>query len=165
MAIAEHLYKGRKHLRDIWIYGSVMLQEILETTCGVYFPLHTLHTSSNKNHKLISMELGIYFFIQLPLLQIPCPWMLPPITQTFFLKVTFVTLNTNHFRYVVRFQVFTAASMKMTVFWDIALIALTTETVSNSESTVNSYETTRRNIPEDCHLHLDTSVTSIPNST
>jgi hypothetical protein len=54
--------------------------------------------------------------------------------------------------------------MKMTVFWDIALIALTTETVSNSETTVNSYETKRRNIPED-YLHLDTSVTSKPNST
>jgi hypothetical protein len=55
--------------------------------------------------------------------------------------------------------------MKMTVFWDIApcslletdrnfsAIALMVETINTSETSVNFYETTRRNIPEDSHLH------------
>jgi hypothetical protein len=66
----------------------------------------------------------------------------------------------------MRFQVLTAASMKMTVFWDFApcsLVeidrrfrgALMMEAASTSETSVNFYETTRRNIPEDRHLHLD----------
>jgi hypothetical protein len=38
----------------------------------------------------------------------------------------------------------------MTAFWDIALMM---EAVSTSETSVNFYETTRRNIPEGCHLH------------
>jgi hypothetical protein len=40
--------------------------------------------------------------------------------------------------------------MKMTVFSDVALMM---EAVSISETSVNFYETTRRNIPEDSHLH------------
>jgi hypothetical protein len=56
--------------------------------------------------------------------------------------------------------------MKMTIFWDIApcnlvevnrrlrgaVIALIKEAVSTSETSVNFYETTRRNYPEDSHL-------------
>jgi hypothetical protein len=40
--------------------------------------------------------------------------------------------------------------MKMTVFWAIVLMMLA---VSTSETSVNFYQTTRRNIPEDSHLH------------
>jgi hypothetical protein len=47
----------------------------------------------------------------------------------------------------MRFQVLTAASMK---------IALTTEAASTSETLVNFYQTTRRNSPEDSHLYFRT---------
>jgi hypothetical protein len=73
---------------------------------------------------------------------------------------------------IVRFQVLTTASMKMPVFWVFApcslvevyrrfrgtwtwrclLIALMMETASSSETSVNWYQTTRRNNPEDSHL-------------
>jgi hypothetical protein len=46
--------------------------------------------------------------------------------------------------------------MKTTVFWDIvqfSFIALMMEAVSTSETSVNFYETTQRNIPEGCHLY------------
>jgi hypothetical protein len=50
--------------------------------------------------------------------------------------------------------------MKMAVFWDVApgcLVEvrdrLMMETVGTSETSVNFYQTTRRNIPEDSHLH------------
>jgi hypothetical protein len=42
--------------------------------------------------------------------------------------------------------------MKMTVFWNVA-IALIMEAVSTSEASVNFYQTTRSNIPEDSNLH------------
>jgi hypothetical protein len=43
--------------------------------------------------------------------------------------------------------------MKMAVFWDVAPgIALMMEAVNTSETSVNFYQTTRRNIPEDSHL-------------
>jgi hypothetical protein len=70
----------------------------------------------------------------------------------------------------VGFQVLAAASMKMTIFWNIMpcslieiyrrfkdaclLIALMMEAASTSETLVNFYQTTRRNIPEDSHLHF-----------
>jgi hypothetical protein len=41
--------------------------------------------------------------------------------------------------------------MKMTVFWDFA-------PSFTSEASVNFYETTRRNIPEDICLHLQISL-------
>jgi hypothetical protein len=44
----------------------------------------------------------------------------------------------------------------MTYFWDVApmlIIALMMEAVSTSETPVSFYETTRRNIPQDIHLH------------
>jgi hypothetical protein len=37
----------------------------------------------------------------------------------------------------------------MTAFWDVALMM---ETVRTSEILINSYQATRRNIPEDSHL-------------
>jgi hypothetical protein len=45
--------------------------------------------------------------------------------------------------------------MKMAVFWVIAqwAIALMTEAASTSETSINFYQTTRRNNPEDSHLH------------
>jgi hypothetical protein len=56
-------------------------------------------------------------------------------------------------------------SVKMTVFWDVAPCSLVElyrhfrgadlmmEAASASETSVNFYQTTRRNIPEDSHLH------------
>jgi hypothetical protein len=73
--------------------------------------------------------------------------------------------------FFMRFQVLTVASMKMTVFWDVApcsLVevyqcfrgacclthrgALTMEAASASETSVNFYQTTWHNIPEASHL-------------
>jgi hypothetical protein len=54
--------------------------------------------------------------------------------------------------YLVRLQVLTAASMKMAVFWDVAPCSLMTEAASASETSVNFYQTTWRNIPEDRYL-------------
>jgi hypothetical protein len=42
--------------------------------------------------------------------------------------------------------------MKMTVFWDAALIAMMMEAVSTSETSVSFYKTTRCYIPEDSNL-------------
>jgi hypothetical protein len=72
----------------------------------------------------------------------------------------------------VRFQVFTAARIKMAIFWVVApyiLVevyqrfrgacclhhqgALMTVAASTSETSVNVYQTTRCNNPEDSHLH------------
>jgi hypothetical protein len=40
-----------------------------------------------------------------------------------------------------------------TVFWDVApLVALMMDAVSTSETSINFYQTTRRNIPEDRYL-------------
>jgi hypothetical protein len=56
----------------------------------------------------------------------------------------------------VSFQVLTAAIMKMAVFWvftqHILAIALMMEAASISETSVNFYQTTQRNNPEDSHL-------------
>jgi hypothetical protein len=54
--------------------------------------------------------------------------------------------------------------MRITVFWDDALcclvvIALMMEAVSTSETSMNFYETARRNIPEDNHLQQKISLT------
>jgi hypothetical protein len=52
---------------------------------------------------------------------------------------------------MLRFQIFMAASVKITVFWNFAtgLKALTMEAVSTSETSLNFYQSTRRNDPED----------------
>jgi hypothetical protein len=77
----------------------------------------------------------------------------------------------------VGFQVLTAASMKMAVFWVVApcslvevyrrfrgacwvLIALMMEAASSSETSVNFYQTTRRYNSEDSHLHCQTTTSS-----
>jgi hypothetical protein len=44
--------------------------------------------------------------------------------------------------------------MKMTVFWDIAAVALMMQTARTSETSADFYKTTRRNIPEDSRLHI-----------
>jgi hypothetical protein len=75
----------------------------------------------------------------------------------------------------VSFQVLTATSLKMAVFWDVArycvvnndrcseeriasiirtMIALLMEAVGSSETSVNIYQTTRYNIPGDSHLRF-----------
>jgi hypothetical protein len=51
--------------------------------------------------------------------------------------------------------------MKMAVFWVVGprsaySIALITEAVSTSEKSVNFYQSTRRNNPEDSYLHVQT---------
>jgi hypothetical protein len=54
---------------------------------------------------------------------------------------------------LVRFQVLTATSMKMTVFWDVVrAIALIMEPASSSETSVIFYQTSRRIIPEDSYI-------------
>jgi hypothetical protein len=80
------------------------------------------------------------------------------------IKVSFYFINTNQ-NYLRQ----TTYSIKMTVFWDVAPcslaevyslfrgvfdeIALMMEAVRTSETSANFYQTTRRNIPEDSHLH------------
>jgi hypothetical protein len=64
-----------------------------------------------------------------------------------------------------------ATGMKMAAFWDIApcslvdidrrfrAIALMMEALSTSETSVNIYQTTRRNVPEDSELdHPDHTI-------
>jgi hypothetical protein len=48
----------------------------------------------------------------------------------------------------MKLQVLTAASMTMATLWDIALM----KAVRTPETSVNFYDTTRRSIPEGCHL-------------
>jgi hypothetical protein len=61
------------------------------------------------------------------------------------------------------FQIFTAASMKMTVFWDVVTcslvevsrrFALIVEAPSTSETSVNYCQTTRHNIPGHSCLYI-----------
>jgi hypothetical protein len=58
----------------------------------------------------------------------------------------------------MRFQVLTVRSMKMAAFWDVApyslVIALMMEAVCASETSVNIYQTTWRNILEDIYLFI-----------
>jgi hypothetical protein len=56
----------------------------------------------------------------------------------------------------MRFQVFTAASMKMIAFWDVASFnfALMMEAVNTSETSVNFYKTTKPNSPEEMKWSL-----------
>jgi hypothetical protein len=53
----------------------------------------------------------------------------------------------------MRFQILTAASMKIRAFWAID-IALIMEAVSTSETSVYYSETTGRNIPEGSNLQF-----------
>jgi hypothetical protein len=58
----------------------------------------------------------------------------------------------------VRFQVLTEDSTKMSVSWVAApcvLIGLMTKTASTSETSVNFYQTIRRNNLEDSHLRAE----------
>jgi hypothetical protein len=66
----------------------------------------------------------------------------------------------------VKFQVLTAASMLVTVFWDVTPCSLVSEVltasiirtvISTYEMSVSFYETKRRNIPEYGHLQVSTS--------
>jgi hypothetical protein len=51
--------------------------------------------------------------------------------------------------------------MKMAVFW-VVVIALMMEAVSTSGRSVNLYQTTRRNDPEDSHLHTIIILIPVP---
>jgi hypothetical protein len=79
----------------------------------------------------------------------------------------------------MRYQVLTATSMKMAVFWDVSLcslvyidrrfrgaychiVALMMEAVSSSETSVSMYQT-RRNIPEDNRLQTHFSFKNLYN--
>jgi hypothetical protein len=56
---------------------------------------------------------------------------------------------------MVGFEVLTAVSMKMAVFWVVAMsIALMMEAARTSETLVNFYQTTRRYNSEDSHLQV-----------
>jgi hypothetical protein len=62
----------------------------------------------------------------------------------------------------VRFQVLTAASMKIAVFWVVAQCSLVEDTdvseaAGTSETSVNFYQSTRCNNPEDSHLQCQVS--------
>jgi hypothetical protein len=67
------------------------------------------------------------------------------------LRIKYKRRSCKNILFSVRFKVLTAASMKMTVFWAIALMM---EAASTSETSVTLYLTTRRNIPEDSHFHI-----------
>jgi hypothetical protein len=75
-----------------------------------------------------------------------------------------------HFKYVrmltassqgnnVRFQLLTATSMKMAVFWDVVTCSLIyinrrfRGALRPSETSVSNYQTAWRNAPQDSHLH------------
>jgi hypothetical protein len=81
-------------------------------------------------------------------------------------------IKVRHMRFLTTCTIYNS---KMTVFWDGSpcslvevyrcfrgacydelLIALMMETASTSETSINFYQTTRRNIPEDSHLHFAT---------
>jgi hypothetical protein len=74
------------------------------------------------------------------------------------------TWNENAYEYV-RFQVLTAASMQMAVFRFVALCSLVEVYrrfrdaccfhQQGDEMSANFYQTTRRNNPEDSHLHMN----------
>jgi hypothetical protein len=77
-----------------------------------------------------------------------------------------VLYNVRQIGYRVRFQVLMGTIMKITVSWDAAPCCLggdyclhypgdqMMEAVSTPETSVNFYQTTRRNIPEDSHLEI-----------
>jgi hypothetical protein len=57
-------------------------------------------------------------------------------------------------KYLVGFEVLTAVSMNMAIFWFVAIIALMMEAARTSETLVNFCQTTRRYNPEDSHLRI-----------
>jgi hypothetical protein len=57
--------------------------------------------------------------------------------------------------YLLRFQILTAASIKVTVLWDTAsVISLIMEVLSTSETSIKFCETRVRSIAESCHLQF-----------
>jgi hypothetical protein len=56
--------------------------------------------------------------------------------------------------YNIGFEVLTAVSTKMAVFWVVVPPALMIEAARTSETLVNFYQITRRYKPEDSHLRI-----------
>jgi hypothetical protein len=72
--------------------------------------------------------------------------------------LTDLSLHYNIIFQLGEFHVLTAASMNMTVFWDVSPLSgdecLTMEAANTSETSVNVYQTTRCKIQEDSNLHI-----------
>jgi hypothetical protein len=66
------------------------------------------------------------------------------------------SVHADEYSYLIGFEVLTAVSTKMAVFWVVTpcslVIALMTEAARTSETLVNFYQTTRRYYPGDSHL-------------
>jgi hypothetical protein len=78
--------------------------------------------------------------------------MTPTFAVGVYLRVPYVFKNK---QWSVKFEVLTATSMKIAVFWYVkrcSLIALKIEAVSTSETSINVYHATRRKNPEDSCL-------------
>jgi hypothetical protein len=56
---------------------------------------------------------------------------------------------------LINFNGITQIPLKMAIFWDVAMMIalMMMEAASTSETSVNFYQTTRRNNPQDSHLH------------
>jgi hypothetical protein len=59
-----------------------------------------------------------------------------------------------HIIIIVGFEVLTVVSTKMAVFWVSVVLTVSIIRSMTSETSVNSYQSTRRYNPEDSHLHL-----------
>jgi hypothetical protein len=66
-----------------------------------------------------------------------------------------------HIKILLRFQPLAAASIKVTVFRAVAIIALIMENARTSETPVNFYQTSWRNNPEESHLQKHSSSINI----
>jgi hypothetical protein len=92
---------------------------------------------------------------------------------SWLIKLSYTQIRTKH----MIFQVLSAASMKFRVFWDVAQFSVTgvdwrfrdaycllhqgalmMKAVRTSETSVHSNEATRRYFPEDCELHVLSSM-------
>jgi hypothetical protein len=100
--------------------------------------------------------------------------LLPSFLHLTQVQVVLSVCNSTSFSWAVSQSFWTSCNSKMAVFWDVTPSSLVevfrrfrgacchqhendTETVSTSETSVNFYQTTRRNIPEDSHLQMHKS--------
>jgi hypothetical protein len=81
-------------------------------------------------------------------------------TLAFWFCICFLDVNLLRYKYVVRFEVLTAASMKLVVFWVVAPCNLVDayrrfrgpSCLRHQYDDSSPYQTTRRNNPEDSHF-------------